>query len=253
MLWHSIAAGFKIFTFWQTYVVAIGVNLIIVPPKLYLALLQDKNMYGETTVSPLLIWYLVRHHAIDRFDKLIERATNGSIIRGFKSLLFIGLLEFLGVYFAILTLLTVMLGLTNDANWLLPWILPFKAPILFLKLLGIILLSVWLVFQVPIVGEMLGGMLIYPIMVAVMAEQLEITHKIMIPNFWIICGIMLSCVVIKYALIGIFALTVAFIPTKLVYSSVGGAAKLFGFCLLSPTINLLPAFIYAGWMTLQLQ
>src|SRR5260221_12657101 len=119
MYWHSVTAGLKILGFWQTYVVAVGVTVIVVFPKLYLALLQDRFMYGKVALSPTLIWYLIRHHWIDGFDKLQDRAFKGHFAEGFKGLLVIGLAEFLGGYFAILTLLPLMLGTGTHANWAL--------------------------------------------------------------------------------------------------------------------------------------
>ena len=60
MLWNSITAGLKILGFWQTYIVAIGMTFIVAFPKLYLALLEDRFMYGDVALSPTVIWYPLR-------------------------------------------------------------------------------------------------------------------------------------------------------------------------------------------------
>lgn len=247
MLWNSITAGLKILGFWQTYIVAIGMTVIVVFPKLYLALLKDRFMYGDVPLSPTVIWYLIRHHWVSGFDKLKDRAYKGHFAAGFKGLLVIGLAEFLGGYFAILTLLPLMLGTGTHANWALPWTLPFHDTVLFLKIVGALLLTIIIVTQVPVLGEML----IYPLSVAVVARFLDITNTILVPSFWLGCGFVLAGVAVKYAVIGIDAVVVAFMPPSVVVSRFSSVTSIIFFSLL-PILNLLPAFIYAGWISHQL-
>lgn len=247
MLWNSLTAGLKILGFWQTYVVGVGMTVIVVSPKLYLALLRDRFMYGDVALSPTLVWYLIRHHWISGFRKLMDRAFKGHCAGGFKGLLVIGLSEFLGCYFAILTLLPLMLGTETHANWALPWTMPFHDTVLFLKIVAALQLTIIVVVQIPVLGEML----IYPLSVAVMAHFLGITNTILVPSFWLGCGIVLAGVAVKYAVIGIGAVVVAFIPPSVVVSRFSSVTRMIFFCLL-PVLNLLLAFIYAGWMSLQL-
>ena len=247
MLWNSITAGLKILGFWQTYIVAIGMTVIVVFPKLYLALLKDRFMYGDVPLSPTVIWYLIRHHWVSGFDKLKDRAYEGHFAGGFKGLLVIGLAEFLGGYFAILTLLPLMLGTGTQANWALPWTLPFHDTVLFLKIVGALLLMIIIVTQVPVLGEML----IYPLSVAVIAYFLGVTNTILVPSFWLGCGFVLAGVAVKYAVIGIDAVVVAFMPSSVVVSRFSSVTSMIFFSLL-PVLNLLPAFIYAGWISHQL-
>ena len=247
MLWNSITAGLKILGFWQTYIVAIGMTVIVVFPKLYLALLKDRFMYGDVPLSPTVIWYLIRHHWVSGFDKLKDRAYRGHFAGGFKGLLVIGLAEFLGGYFAILTLLPLMLGTGTHANWALPWTLPFHDAVLFLKIVGALLVMIIIVTQVPVLGEML----IYPLSVALIAQFLGITNTILLPSFWLGCGFVLAGVAVKYAVIGIGAVVVAFMPSSVVVSRFSSVTSMIFFSLL-PVLNLLPAFIYAGWISHQL-
>jgi hypothetical protein len=247
MLWNSITAGLKILGFWQTYIVAIGMTVIVVFPKLYLALLKDRFMYGDVPLSPTVIWYLIRHHWVSGFDKLKDRAYRGHFAGGFKGLLVIGLAEFLGGYFAILTLLPLMLGTGTHANWALPWTLPFHDTVLFLKIVGALLFMIIIVTQVPVLGEML----IYPLSVALIAQFLGITNTILVPSFWLGCGFVLAGVAVKYAVIGIGAVVVAFMPSSVVVSRFSSVTSMIFFSLL-PVLNLLPAFIYAGWISHQL-
>lgn len=248
MLWNSIIAGLKVFGFWQTYIVAIGMTVIVVFPKLYLALLQDRFMYGgDGALSPTLIWYLIRHHWINGFDKLKDRAYEGHFAGGFKGLLVIGLAEFLGGYFAILTLLPLMLGTGTHANWELPWILPFHDAVLFLKIVGALLLMTIIVTRIPVVGQMLINLLF----VAVISYFLGVTRTLLIPNFWLGCGLVLAGVAMQYAVIGIVAVVGAFMPPSVVFSHFSKVTSTIFFCLL-PILNLLPAFIYAGWISHQL-
>jgi hypothetical protein len=247
MLWNSITAGLKILGFWQTYIVAIGMTVIVVFPKLYLALLKDRFMYGDVPLSPTVIWYLIRHHWVSGFDKLKDRAYKGHFAGGFKGLLVIGLAEFLGGYFAILTLLPLMLGTGTHANWALPWTLPFHDTVLFLKIVGALLLTIIIVTHVPVLGEML----IYPLSVALIAQFLGITNTILVPSFWLGCGFVLAGVAVKYAVIGIDAAVVAFMPSSVVVSRFSSVTSMIFFSLL-PVLNLLPAFIYAGWISHQL-
>lgn len=162
-------------------------------------------------------------------------------------MLVIGLAEFLGGYFAILTLLPLMLGTGIHANWALPWTLPFYDTILVLKIVGALLLTITIVARIPVLGEML----IYPLPVAVTARFLGITDTILVPTFWLGCGFVLAGVALKYAVIGIGAVVVAFMPSSVVVSRFSSMMSMILFCLL-PVLNLLPAFIYAGWMSHQL-
>ena len=247
MLWNSITAGLKILGFWQTYIVAIGMTFIVAFPKLYLALLEDRFMYGDVPLSPTVIWYLIRHHWVSGFDQLKDRAYKGHFAGGFKGLLVIGLAEFLGGYFAILTLLPLMLGTGTHANWALPWTLPFQETVLFLEIVGALLLTIIIVTQVPVLGEML----IYPLSLAVIACFLGVTNTILVPSFWLGCGFVLAGVAVKYAVIGIDAVVVAFMPPSVVVSRFSSVTSMIFFSLL-PVLNLLPAFIYAGWISHQL-
>jgi hypothetical protein len=222
-------------------------TVIAVFPKLYLALLKDRFMYGDVALSPTVIWYLIRHHWISGFDKLKDRAFKGNFAGGFKGLLVIGLAEFLAGYFAILTLLPLMLGTGTHANWALPWTLPFHDTVLFLKILGALLLTIIVVARIPVLGEML----INPLSVAVTAYFLGITDTILVPTFWLGCGFVLAGVAVKYAVIGIGAVVVASMPASVVVSRFSSMMSMILFCLL-PVLNLLPAFIYAGWVSHQL-
>jgi hypothetical protein len=248
MFWESVTAGLKILGFWQTYVVALGMTVIVVFPKLYLALLPDRFMYGaDVPLSPTVICYLIRHHWIDGFDKLKDRAYKGHFAGGFKGLLVIGLAEFFGGYFAILTLIPLMLGTGAHANWAIPWVLPFRDTVLFLKIIGALLLTIIILGRVPILGEML----VYPVSVGVIAHFTGMTNTMLVPNFWLGCGLVLAGVAAKYAIVGVVALVVAFMPGDVVFSRFSKATSIIFFCLL-PVLNLLPAFIYAGWISMHL-
>jgi hypothetical protein len=247
MLWNSITAGLKVLGFWQTYIVAMGMTVIVVFPKLYLAMLEDRFIYGDVALSPTVIWYLIRHHWISGFDKLKDRAYEGHFAGGFKGLLVIGLAEFLGGYFAILTLLPLMIGIGTHANWAFPWTLPFHDTVLFLRIVGALLLMIIIVAQVPVLGEMV----IYPLSVAVIADFLGITNTILVPSFLLGCGFVLAGLAVKYAIIGISGVLVAFMPASVVGSRFSSMTSIIFLCL-SPVLNLLPAFIYAGWISHQL-
>jgi hypothetical protein len=144
MFWNSIFAGLKVLGYWETYVVAVGMTIIVAFPKLYLALLKDRYMYGGA-LSPAPVWHLIRLHWISGFEKLKERAFKGHFAGGFKGFVVLGLAEFIGVYFATLTLLPLMLGTGTHADWALPWTLPFHDIFLFLKIVGTLLISIIIV------------------------------------------------------------------------------------------------------------
>jgi hypothetical protein len=245
MLWSSVTAGLRILGFWQTYVVAAGTAVIMVVPKLFLALLQDRFMYGhDVPLNPTLIWYLIRYHWIDGFDKLQDRASKGNFTGGCTGLIVIGLAEFLGMYFAIATLLPLMLGTGTGANWSLPWVIPFNDTILFLKMLGVLLVATIILGQIPIVGMQL----IYPLFVAVIAYFSGVTNTALVPNFWLGCGIILVGLAVKYAVVLILAGVRLILPAVAQFSRLWSIINL----LLGPVLNLLPAFIYAGWISHQL-
>jgi len=162
-------------------------------------------------------------------------------------LIVIALAEFLGAYFATVTLLPLMLGTGTGANWALPWVMPFNDTVLFLKIVGVLLLATIIVTKIPIVGEML----FYPWFVAVIAHFSGVTNTVLVPNFWLCCGILLVGLAVKYAVIVICSGVAAVMQAAIVFSRF---SKLVSSIVLSvsPVLNLLPAFIYAGWISHQL-
>jgi hypothetical protein len=243
MLWKSITSGLGMFLFWQTYVVAIAMTVIVVFPKLFLAMLRDRRMYGETPVTPKLIGYLVQHHWMDGFSTLKDRAFKGQFAGGKLTLIAIGIAEFVGGYVAILTLLPLMLRTGTDAAWASPWALPVHDPTAFFKIAGSFLAAIVTVGLVPIVGEML----LHPLMIAIAVYTLNLSSTGLVPGFWLACGIVLSGVAIKYGVILLGSLVGIVVPTERMFSKGVRRMSFAMFCLL-PALNLVPAFIYAGWL-----
>ena len=138
MFWNSTIEALRIFAFWELYAAAIAVVAIVVLPKLVFALLADRYRFGDYPLSPHLLWLLLCFHFHFGFRELIDRAIANKMAGGLPALLFIAFCELFGTYFFVLTLSPIILGVGTHAAWSLPWILLFHAPILFLKIAGLI-------------------------------------------------------------------------------------------------------------------
>ena len=245
MLLQSVLHGLTIFTHWEAYFVALIVTVIVAFPKLFLALYIDKHLYGVTPFNFTIFRYLIRHHWVDRFEALINRCTDGSIIRNFKIFILIDILEFIGCYYGVFTLMFLVLGHDHAANWGGPFIMPFVEPLVFFKILGVSLIAIMLVGQIPIIGDSL----ISPAIACVLAKQCGISQSYEIPGFWMTLGIVGSGVAIKYLVILLVGVFAAFTPYKIKNSWIGGFGRIIFFLLL-PLGNLMPVFIYFGWFDL---
>jgi hypothetical protein len=165
---------------------------------------------------------------VESVDGNVDYKGNGSFATTLAELA-----EFLGVYFAVFTLLPLMLGIGTHANWALPWILPFQHTACFLKIVGTLLLAIIIVSQVPVVGEML----LYPVSVAVIAHFTGVMNTILVPNFWLGCGFVLAGVAVQYAVIGIGSLVTVSTPAGVVASRLSKVTGIIFFSIL-PVITL---------------
>ena len=215
LLWRSIEQGLHVFVYWQTYVVAICMTLLIAVPKLFLALLLDRHMYGETPLTKQIVWSLIRYHALSDFEELKDRAIKSKFVGGFRGLVVVMFCELFGTYFGLLTLLPLMTSATDHAAWLLPWVFPFSKPIIFLKLIGLLAITVIVFAKIPILGEMM----IYPVSVALLLSIHGAAQELIIPGFWMSCGILAASLVIKWLLLLILSCSTALLLTGLKFSS----------------------------------
>lgn len=113
----------KVFLNWQTYAVlgeALAISLI--PVVFFWAASKKDGSFGTETLS--------------------------------TSSLVMMIIKTLGLYVFMLTLSPVILGVSDNANWLAPWILVNEAPVFAAQSFGVLLLAAFLALFIPMLAEL---------------------------------------------------------------------------------------------------
>jgi hypothetical protein len=251
MFWNSTIAGLRVFGFWEFYVAAVGFLAIVFLPKLFFALLAEHyQAFEDFEPSPSSLWRLLCMHSRYGFCVLIDRVMEGKMAGGLPAALFIAFCELFGVCFFILTLSPIILDLGPHAAWSLPWMLVFHDPLIFLKLIGLIIMLTIVLSFIPFITRLesvsaliSGGV----VLMFVVRDINRIGGVEFLPDFWLGVGILAVAFAIKWLVI---------VPLSL------GLLQLFPrlelhqnliLILLAPLFTFLSVFIYGGWLALQIR
>jgi hypothetical protein len=248
VFWNAAISGFKIFGFWQLYAAAAAFAAIVVPPKLFFALLADRSRFGDYPLSPRLFWLLTSFHFHFGFRELTDRVVEDRIAGGVPATLFIGFCELFGVYVFILTLSPIILGLSPHAAWSLPWLLLFHDPLTFLKIIGLVILFALLLGLAPLINafESVQNLVLSGVVLAFTVTRIHhIAGVEFFPDFWSGVGIVAVAFAAKWLLLLVLAALSMLArlddPPPLIMMIVGAL------------FNFLPTFIYGGWLALQIR
>ena len=121
MFWDSVLAGLKVLTYWETYIAGLE----------YLAI----------SLIPLVI-----------VGGVMMKSESGAVV-GCLSIFLLPVLQIAAMTVMILTLAPIIFGLAEDAAWSYPWDLITLAPLVFLKLIGILIIAVIVLAFIPIFGQ----------------------------------------------------------------------------------------------------
>jgi hypothetical protein len=250
MFWDSAIAGFSVFGYWEFYAAAVGFLAIAFLPQMFFALLAEHHrIFEDSPLSRYGLWLILRGEVRHGFHGLIECASEGRMAGGLPAYLLIEVCKFFAAYFFILSLLPIILGLSHNAAWPLPWTLVFYEPLVFLKIVGLITVSLVAVSLCPFVNEFESAyMLVYGgIIISIVVKSISgISGVECFPPLWLSIGIIAISFAAKWLILlpplilGVFMFT-WYRHQKLVV------------LLISPFFFFMPIFIYGGWLALQIR
>lgn len=235
MFWNSVISGFKMLTYWETYVAGLEYVAIFFIPYIIGALIEKKTT-GETggqggscLMMPLFMVFQSAATAV-----------------------------------MILTLAPIILGLGEDAAWKLPWTFMVMAPGILFKLVGcliVALIVIVLASFLPIVGPILikvksFEMLVYGVII--LAFYLDAFHSVdhripssgqvsLIPDFWFSVGLIVIGGIMSF--IGMMAAGLAAVPLERAREGIGKTIAL----PIVFTFGFIPVFMYGAWLGAQLR
>ena len=251
MFWNSAIAGFRVFGSWEFYAAAPGFLAIVFLPKLFFALLAEHyRIFEDVPLSPyglrLILWGSFRHGFRDLIDCVFE----GRMAGGLPAFISIAFCELLGVCFFILTLSPIILDLSPHAAWSLPWMLVFHDPLIFLKIIGLIIILTIMLGFIPFITEfesvnalIFGGV----VLMFVVRDIDRINGVEFLPNFWFGVGIIAVAFATRWLVILPPVLGLSLLSFRLYYH------RNVILILLAPLFTFLSVFIYGGWLALQIK
>lgn len=222
MFWASVADGLKVLLHWETYVLGL-VYLVIAFIPFY------PLMFGKE-------------------DSAISRG-------GCLAMLLQPFFMSLGAAIYIMSLFPIIIGVSSDAAWSLPWLTMIHAP-LFIPLMVIVMVVLsFLAAFVPIAGRMtsfltliMGGTVIV-FMVAMVHRVdpgLGVADADIMPGFLTTVGILIISAISAYA-----AIMVAAVLATLIDRGEEGIGSML-MLPLGSIFGFIPVFIYGAWIGNQL-
>jgi hypothetical protein len=224
MFWDSVTSGLSVLLHWQTYAAA----------GLFLAL----------SMGPMALIGIVAMKS--------ERA--GGLV-GCLSMLVMPFFQVFALVVFVLTMSPILLGLSDQAAWSLPWVLTVREPWLVSKFVGMLLIAALVLAFIPILGSvtslhtLLLGSFALALVVGLLGPsnpQLAAKDVAFWPGAWFVVGL----VVVGSAL-GWIGMLCAGLVSVAVDGLAEGLGQLVAFRL-AAIFGFIPLFIYAAWLGAQL-
>ncbi|MDA2912940.1 hypothetical protein MYX77_03085 [Acidobacteriia bacterium AH_259_A11_L15] len=225
MFWDSVLAGFKVLTYWETYVAGLE----------YLAIF----------FIPMAI-----------VGMIMERSEGRRASAGCLSMLLLPVLQVAAMVVFVLTLAPIIFGFAEDAAWSFPWKILAMAPGAFFKLVGVLVVAAILLAFIPILGELhslqtlvLGGIaLMFVLGILDSVNPGIVKGRVdFIPGFWFTVGLLVIGGVMSW----VGMMVAALIATVLEMAEEG-----IGQLLMFPIIAIfgfIPLFMYGAWLGAQVK
>jgi len=221
MFWEAVKDGLMVLTFWETYVGILIYFAIFIIPTMVFAIAMEKN------------------EAIGCLGAIIT-----PFIQTFASIVFI------------FTISPIILGISEDAAWSLPWLVLLNEPMVFLKIIGLLFIAAILIAFIPIIGQIqsldmvvLGGLCLAFILSLLNSVYpgMGINQINPMPSFSYLAGFIVIAGISSW--VGIMA--VALIVTA-IEENVNETLAEYIMIPLGSVFNFIPIFIYGSWLGNQL-
>jgi hypothetical protein len=226
MFWDSVVGGLKVLTFWETYAAGLEYLLLFMGPMVLIGQAMGKS--GEKS---------------------------GAV--GCLGMLVVPLLQVAAIAVFVLTLAPIIFGLGEDAAWLFPWKVIGAAPGVFVKLVGVLVISAIALAFVPFLGQLqslhtlvLGGIALVFVLGVLRSVNPELASSEVdvIPGFWFTAGLLIIGALMAWLGIMVVALLTTAVG--------GGAVEDAGELLMVPVaaiFGFIPVFMYGSWLGSQLR
>ncbi|MCY4610253.1 MAG: hypothetical protein OXC38_00840 [Gammaproteobacteria bacterium] len=226
MFWDSIFVGLKVLTYWETYVAGLE----------YLAV-----FYIPVGIAALLT----------------ERSEKFAIF-GCLSMFVFPLLQVVALVVAtvifVFTMAPIILGASEDAAWILPWVAMFQAPDVFLKLIGMLVVTTLILTFTPVLNLftslhtlVLGGLTLLYVFKLIAPISLGGELVDYIPDFWFSVGLLAIGSILSW--MGIVVTAFFLTVVGKVEESSGALALPF----LGSVFGFIPVFMYGAWLGAQVR
>ena len=222
MFWSSVLGGLNVFLHWETYVVWLGFLIVRLMP------------FGMT---------ILRKNDPEKGDKKFGLGILPNTFHAFAMICFITIL------------LPIILGIGDDASWTMPWLLATISPILFLKILFMVVMALYFINFTPFLGKLeivetlvTGGLILLTLLKFVYVgdnNDNAYSQISLYPGFLFIVGLVLVCALIQT---GASVLTLALVY---VVATIFRIKKHSAVMLVAPVgwmLQFAPVFIYGAWL-----
>ena len=143
--WDLVQTGLKIFSYWEIYLAVIVYQLISynLPMMIARTILKYDGRWIDKIISTVGLIRIIRKGGIIPFSSEV----------GALPLLSIALIETTAIFIFTLTVLPIILGLSEDASWLMPFYVLTTDTVFFLFCLVCMLFTSWVLLILPIIGR----------------------------------------------------------------------------------------------------
>jgi hypothetical protein len=229
MFWDSVKGSLSVFMHWETYLAGLEYLAISFIPMVLLGLLMAR------------------------------RNGKAEMAAGLASMFVMPVFQVAATVVFVLTLAPIILGLSDDAAWSLPWRLIVFAPGAFTRLLLVLLVASVVLAFVPLLGHLksLHVLILGAITLMFLLSPLEqiqpglISDSVeFIPAFWFVVGILFFGGIMSW--IGIMVSAILATLISLVNEDLG---ELFMLPVLpiGSIFGFIPVFIYGAWLGAQIK
>lgn len=227
MFWESVGRGLGVLTYWQTYIAGLMWLALAIGPTILIAATSEK----------------------------LDRA--GSFVGVGMTLLVVPICQSFAMVVFALTMAPIILGISQDAAWLLPWTLTIESPLVVGKFVGVLLLASVVLTIIPILGRVhslhicLVGTLSLALYIGLIGKEnpaiAPATFQFW-PGFWFAMGLL-----ILVAFLTFLGVAMAAVLGTVIGSIVGeNVGRLMMLPVVAP-FGFVPLFIYGAWLGNQLR
>jgi hypothetical protein len=225
MFWESIGTGLSILTYWQTYVAGL--------------------MFLALSMGPVFI-----------IGTITMKSGRAEGFAGCLSMLVLPFFQVFALFVFVLTMSPIILGLSQEAAWLYPWLLTADYPWEVTKFVGKLLLAAIVLALIPILGRLqslhtllLGGLALFLVVAMIGVDNPALASKAIHfwPGFWFFVGLLVIGSVMAWLGLIVAALTITFIEKR-----AEGIGQLLVFPI-AAVFGFIPLFIYGAWIGAQIR